>query len=56
VSVAEDEDVKRQLFSLDTSVRGEQVKWPVFAGDYGEDFFEFKKEFLDAAKLHNRDQ
>ena len=21
-----------------TSVRGEQVKWPVFAGDYGEDF------------------
>jgi hypothetical protein len=26
------------------------VKWPVFAEDYGEDFFEFKKDFLNAAK------
>jgi hypothetical protein len=25
------------------------MKWPVFAGDYGEDFFKFKKDFLDAA-------
>ena len=50
VSIAEDEDEKRQLFSLDTSVRGEQVKWPEFAGDTGEDFFKFKKDFLDAAK------
>ena len=50
VTIAEDEDEKRQLFSLDTSVRGEQVKWPEFAGDTGEDFFKFKKDFLDAAK------
>jgi hypothetical protein len=49
LSVAEDEDEKRQLFYLDTSVREEQVKWPVFAADYGEDFFKFKKDFLDAA-------
>jgi hypothetical protein len=41
-TTTEDEDEKRQLFSLDTSVWGEQVKWPVFAGDYGEDFFKFK--------------
>ena len=50
ISVAESEDDKRGLYSLDTSVRGEQVKWPVFAGDAGEDFFKFKKDFLDAAK------
>ena len=48
-SVAEDQDHKRQLFSLDTSNRGEQVKWPSFGGDPGEDFFKFKKEFLEAA-------
>jgi hypothetical protein len=47
VSVAEDEN--KQLFSLDTSVRGKQMKWPVFTGDHGEDFFKFKKYFLDAA-------
>ena len=50
ILVAESEDDKRGLYSLDTSVRGEQVKWPVFAGDAGEDFFKFKKDFLDAAK------
>ena len=49
VSIAEDQDQKRQLFSLDTSSRGEQVKWPTFSGDPGEDFFKFKKDFLDAA-------
>ena len=49
VSVAEDQDQKRQLFSLDTSNKGEQVKWPTFSGESGEDFFKFKKEFLDAA-------
>ena len=49
ISVAEDQDQKRQLFSLDTSNRGEQVKWPTFGGEPGEDFFKFKKEFLEAA-------
>ena len=49
VSVAEDQDQKRQLFSLDNSNRGEQIKWPVFSGDYSEDFFKFKKDFLEAA-------
>ena len=49
VSIAEDQDMKRQLFSLDTSSRGEQVKWPIFSGEPGEDFFKFKKDFLDAA-------
>ena len=48
--MAEDQDLKRQLFSLDTSNRGEQIKWPVFGGEPGEDFFKFKKDFLDAAK------
>ena len=49
-TTAEEEDDKRQLFSLDTSARNEQVKWPVFSGDAGEDFSKFKKDFLDAAK------
>ena len=49
-AVAEDQDLKRQLFSLDISHRGEQIKWPVFGGEPGEDFFKFKKDFLDAAK------
>ena len=26
------------------------MKWPVFSGEVGEDFFKFKKDFLDAAK------
>ena len=52
-SVAEDQDVKRQLFSMDTSNRSEQIKWPSFAGEPGEDFFKFKKDFLDAA-LQNK--
>ena len=50
IAVAESEDQKRELYSLDTSIRGEQVKWPVFAGDAGEDFFKFKRDFQDAAK------
>ena len=50
ISVAEEEDLTRQLYSLDTSQRGEQVKWPSFAGDYGEDFFKFKDDFNDASK------
>ena len=49
VSITEDQDQQRQLFSLDTSNRGEQVKWPIFSGEPGEDFFKFKKDFLDAA-------
>ena len=49
VSIAEDQDQKRNLFSLDTANRGEQVKWPIFSGEPGEDFFKFKKEFLEAA-------
>ena len=49
ISVAEDQDQKRQLFSLDTTSRVEQVKWPVFSGDPGEDYFKFKKDFLEAA-------
>ena len=52
-SIAEDQDQKRHLFSLDTSNRGEQIKWPIFSGDPGEDFFKFKKDFLDAA-VQNR--
>ena len=48
-SIAEDQDIKRQLFSLDTSNRGEQIKWPTFSGEQGEDFFRFKKDFTDAA-------
>ena len=50
VNAAEEEDLKRQLYSLDTSNRGEQVKWPGFSGEVGEDFFKFKKDFIDAAK------
>ena len=50
ITAAEEEDLKRQLYSLDTSNRGEQVKWPAFSGDVGEDFFKFKKDFIDAAK------
>ena len=38
-TTAEDEDLRRQLYSLDTSNRGEQVRWPCFSGDSGEDFF-----------------
>ena len=49
VSTAEDEDLKRELYSLDTN-KVEQVKWPVFGGEVGEDFFKFKRDFLDAAK------
>ena len=49
VAIAEDQDLKRHLFSLETSSRGEQVKWPIFSGEPGEDFFKFKKDFLDAA-------
>ena len=47
---AEQEDDQRQLFSLDTSSRIEQVKWPTFSGECGEDFFKFKKDFEDASK------
>ena len=36
------------------SARGVQVKWPVFAGDAGEDFFKFKKDFLLYAAKQNR--
>ena len=50
VVTATHQDEKRQLFSLDTSSRSEQVKWPTFSGDQGEDFFKFKKEFMNAAK------
>ena len=50
ITAAEQEDLKRQLYSLDTSNRGEQVKWPGFSGEAGEDFFKFKRDFLDAAK------
>ena len=50
VTAAEEEDLTRQLYSLDTSNRGEQVKWPVFSGDAGEDYFKFKRDFIDAAK------
>ena len=49
VAIAEDQDLKRKLFSLDINTRVEQVKWTVFSGDFGEDFFKFKKDFLDAA-------
>ena len=49
-TTAEDEDLRRQLYSLDTSNRGEQVRWPCFSGDSGEDFFKFRREFYDAAK------
>ena len=49
-TAAEDEDEKRQLFFLDTSARVDQIKWPLFSGDGSEDFFKFKKEFLDTAK------
>ena len=50
VTTAEEEDDRRQLYSLDTTNRGDQVKWPVFGGEVGEDFFKFKADFTDAAK------
>ena len=50
IAAAEDEDMKRQLYSLDTTNRGEQVKWPEFAGEVGEYFFKVKKDFINAAK------
>ena len=50
VTTAEEEDDRRQLYSLDTNIRGDQVKWPVFGGEVGEDFFKFKADFTDAAK------
>jgi len=50
VVTTEDEDMRRQLYSLDIGNRGEQIKWPVFSGELGEDFFKFKKDFLHAAK------
>ena len=58
-AVAEDQDVKRQLFSLDMGARAEQVKWPTFSGENGEDYFKFKKEFLEASvqnktSVHNQ--
>ena len=49
VATADNEDDERQLFSLDKASRGEQVKWPVFSGESGEDFFKFKRDFIDAA-------
>ena len=49
-STAEEEDLTRQLYSLDVSNRVEQVKWPTFAGEVGEDFAKFKADFLDASK------
>ena len=49
-TTAEDEDLSRQLYSLDTGTRIEQIKWPTFNGDPGEDYFKFKKDFLHAAK------
>ena len=50
ISVAREEDLTRKIYSLDTSQRGEQMKWPSFARDYGEDFFKFKDDFNDASK------
>ena len=29
---------------------GDQVKWPSFSGEAGEDFVKFKKDFIDACK------
>ena len=37
VSTAEDEDLKKELYSLDLSNKGEQVKWPVFSTEARED-------------------
>ena len=45
-----DEDLRRQLYSLDTSSRMDQVKWPTFSGEPGEDFIKFRKDFKDACK------
>ena len=50
ITTAEDEDDKRQLYSLDTSNRGDQIKWPGFSGEIGDDFYKFKRDFTDAAK------
>ena len=38
-SAVEEGGEKRQLYSLDTSNRGKQVKWSVFSGEVGENFF-----------------
>ena len=50
ITTAEEEDLTRQLYSLDITARGDQIKWPLFAGDTGEDFFKFKKDFEHAAR------
>ena len=39
VTGAEEEDEIRQLYFIDTSNRGKQVKWSVFSGEVGENFF-----------------
>ena len=49
-TLVEGEDLRRQLYSLDVTSRAEQVKWPSFAGEPGEDFVKFEKDFLDACK------
>lgn len=38
-SAAEEDDEKKQLYTLDTSNRGKQVKGSVFSGEVGENFF-----------------
>ena len=40
ITIAEEEDTKRHLYSLDKTPRVEQIKWPQFSGDPGEDFFQ----------------
>ena len=42
--------MSRQLYSLDTNSRGDQVKWPSSSDEAGEDFVKFKKDFIDACK------
>ena len=49
-TTVEEEDIRRQLYSLDITTRVDQVKWPTFAGDAGEDFIKFKADFLDACR------
>ena len=39
VTTAEEEGLSRQLYSLDLSTCGDQIKWSIFSGDYGEDYF-----------------
>ena len=50
VSTAEEEHLSRQLYSLDINTREDQIRWPTFSGECGEDYFKFKRDFQHAAK------